>query len=292
MGLPAGEGEKIIAQRLQPFVDSIAPAKYTHIALPHGTTHKLGPGARNAISAQTLTDLGSHSPGASMQSSTVPPSLVPHGGMLTHFAAPEGWAVISDIDDSIKITMTPSPVGILRSTFIEQPRPIPGMPELYASVQETLDHPAWFYLSASPYNLYTFLRPFLHAHYPPGTTVLRDASWMDLGGFLASLTQGTQAYKVSRIEKVHEWLPLRKVLCVGDSTQSDPEAYGEVARKYPGWVKAVFIRKVTDVSEMNGTEKNKDERFEKAFEGVPRSVWRIFEDPAELAQAVESLKTI
>jgi phosphatidate phosphatase APP1 len=187
--------------------------------------------------------------------------------------------------------MTPSPIGILRSTFISGPTPVASMPSLYSTIQKTLD-PTWFYLSASPYNLYTFLRPFLHAHYPKGTVLLRDASWMDLGGFLASLTQGTQAYKAGRIDAVHGWLPQRKLLCIGDSTQSDPEAYGEMARKHKGWIKAIFIRKVTDVSEMEGTDKNKDERFEKAFEGVPRSVWRVFERPEELLQAVESLKTI
>lgn len=113
---------------------------------------------------------------------------------------------------------------------------------------------------------------------------------MDLGGFLASLTQGTEAYKRSRIEEIYTWLPKRKVLCVGDSTQSDPEAYGDICRKHKGWVKAVFIRKVTDVAEMKATDKNTDKRFEKAFRDVPREIWRTFEDPKELYEAVEQLK--
>lgn len=185
--------------------------------------------------------------------------------------------------------MTPSPIGILRSTFVSDPTPIPGMPELYTQIATTLN-PTWFYLSASPYNLYPFLRTFLHQHYPPGPIILRDASWMDLGGFLASLTQGTEAYKSSRIDKIHTWLPNRKVLCVGDSTQSDPEAYGDICRKYKGWVKKVFIRKVVDVAEMKETDKNTDKRFEKAFRDVPRDVWKTFVDPKELADAVAKLK--
>ena len=79
---------------------------------------------------------------------------------------------------------------------------------------------------------------------------------------------------------------------MGDSTQSDPEAYGDIYRKYKGWVKAIFIRKVTDVAEMQGTDKNTDGRFEKAFRDVPRDVWRTFEDPRELYQAVEQLRGI
>ena len=185
--------------------------------------------------------------------------------------------------------MTPSPIGILRSTFVSEPTPVASMPDLYAHMAQTLS-PTWFYLSASPYNLYPFLRAFLHAHYPSGPLILRQASWMDLGGFLASLTQGTEAYKRDRIEKLHRWFPKRKVICVGDSTQSDPEAYGDICRKHKGWVKAVFIRKVTEVAELNSTGKNEDQRFEKAFQDVPKSVWRTFEDPAELYAAVDALK--
>lgn len=86
-------------------------------------------------------------------------------------------------------------------------------------------------------------------------------------------------------------LPKRKVLCVGDSTQSDPEAYGDMYRRFGGrWIRKVFIRKVVDVSEMEGSEKNKEERFEKAFKDVPREVWRVFEDPKELYEEVEKLK--
>ncbi|KAL8960824.1 MAG: hypothetical protein Q9183_005400 [Haloplaca sp. 2 TL-2023] len=112
---------------------------------------------------------------------------------------------------------------------------------------------------------------------------------MDLGGFLKSLTQGTQAYKTGEMDRLHDHLPKRKVVCVGDSTQNDPEAYGEICRKYGGWVKKVFVRKVTDVGEMDD-EKNSPERFEKAFKDVPRDVWQTFEDPNELYAAFDALK--
>ena len=78
---------------------------------------------------------------------------------------------------------------------------------------------------------------------------------------------------------------------MGDSTQSDPEAYGDICRRHEGWIKAVFIRKVTDVSGMTA-EKNSDERFEKAFRGVPRDIWKVFESPEELYKAVDALKGV
>ena len=164
------------------------------------------------------------------------------------------------------------------------------MPELYAHVQARLGGPPFFYLSASPYNLYPFLRAFLHAApYPAGTLVLRDASWMNLAGFLASLTRGTLAYKVGRMHKIRGWLPHRKMMCVGDSTQSDPEAYAALYRAHPVWVRRIFIRRVAGVAEMDEDRKNGAARFERAFAGVPGSVWTVFDEPVELYAAVDAL---
>ena len=184
------------------------------------------------------------------------------------------------------------------------------MPELYSHMNEVLNGPTWFYLSASPYNLYPFLRDFRSTYYPAGTIILRDASWMTLGGLLTSMTVGTQAYKVSRLKKIHRWLPDRKTICIGDSTQTDPETYGEMYRNHPGnlhhgrhhdhdsnkgpknggsWIQRIFIRKVLNVAELDHTNKNSDRRFENAFRDVPRHVWRTFEDPKELYAAVQEL---
>ena len=306
------EGEKVIAQRLTLFAQTIQPARSVNVKFPDAGMRKLGPGSRNAISSQIVGVEGSFKNGDSVGIGAVPREVAPYGEMITRFAEPEGWAVISgyytqvnkrlqatlltyhsDIDDSIKITLTPSPLGLLSSTFVSTPTPISGMPELYAHIHKLLS-PTWFYLSASPYNLYPFLRTFLHAHYPPGTLILRDASFQNLsfsGFLLASLTQGTEQYKNSRVEKIHTWLPRRKVLCVGDSTQSDPEVYGDMWRRFgSAWIRKIFIRKVVGVAGMEeGGEKNGEGRFEKAFRGVPREVWRVFEDPAELEGEVEAL---
>jgi len=209
----------------------------------------------------------------------------------TIFSEETGWTVVSDIDDTIKITQSPSPLGILTNTFlVDNPQAVPGMPELYTQMSALLAQPPFFYLSASPYPLYPFLRRFRDAHaYPPGPLILRDASWQNLGGLIASLQQNTQEYKEARLAKIHAWFPHRRVVCLGDSTQSDPEAYGATARRFPGWIRAVFIRKVTGIAEMDEREKNSAGRFEKAFEGLERRLWHVFTDPKELEERVEEL---
>jgi hypothetical protein len=294
------EAKKTIASRIHPFLQDILPGREVHAVhgvgsrdeetaeaegggAPTETTKlTLGPGGHNGISSDRRplphAEDGSRVPAVA----DVPEGVNGLLRMTTFYAEPEGWAVISDIDDSIKVTMTSDPIGILRSTFVSDPTPIEGMPELYAWIRTLLtDRAPFFYLSASPYNLYPFLHAFRDAHYPHGQIVLRDASWMSIPGLLSNLTLGTHEYKVDRMRKMHAWLPRRKLICIGDSTQSDPESYGDSYRAFPGWVHCILIRKVTDIAMVGIEEKNEPERFEKAFRGVPTSVWHVFEDPQE-----------
>ena len=92
---------------------------------------------------------------------------------------------------------------------------------------------------------------------------------------------------MSRIDSIHEWLPSRKIVCIGDSTQSDPEAYAEAFVKYPGWIKHIFIRKVVGLSGME--EKNAKARFDMALKDVPREAWTLFEDPSDLNPMIDAL---
>nr|POE99336.1 phosphatidate phosphatase app1 [Quercus suber] len=281
--------KKRIIARLQPFVDTVLPKRTVRISINGREEQTLGPSSWSGISSG-LHELHFEPPSVPFQSTVL--NLPPPFGLpsITVLAEEQGWGVISDIDDTIKITQSCDPIGILKNTFtVETSQAIPGMPELYAQIDSILQKPAFFYLSASPYNLYPFLRRFRDAHFPQGTMILRDASWQNIGGLIASLNIGTQAYKVDRIQKIHAWLPHRKFICVGDSTQTDPEAYGEVMRKHPGWIKAVFIRKVTGIAHMDEAKQNGPERFEKAFEGVERQRWHVFTEPGELAERIDAL---
>ncbi|OTA90092.1 hypothetical protein M434DRAFT_23121 [Hypoxylon sp. CO27-5] len=279
-----------IEERIRPFLQDIKPGTQVKARHQDGTSLKLGPGGRNGISS----DVKGLPPKSGDGALLVPTfAEVPKGAnglleMKTFYAEPEGWGVISDIDDTIKITQTSDPIGILRTTFLDKPEPCPGMPDLYRFIQSLIQETSpWFYLSASPYNLYPFLRDFRQQNYPHGTIILRDESWMSLSGLLTTLTLGTENYKVDRMKKIYSWLPKRKMICIGDSTQSDPEAYGDIYRVYPGWVKVILIRKVEDIAAIGIEAKNEPERFEKAFQGVPRDVWHVFSDPAECKEFIQ-----
>lgn len=299
-----------IAKRVQPFINPTVPARKLSIQFPSSKgvlqTQELRPSARTGTSVQTLQTGGDlESDGDIIKVSTLrafdPPAIC-----HTRFAGPDGWAVISDIDDTIKYTQTPDAIGILRTTFADVPSPIKDMPELYSHIYDQLQSPAWFYLSASPYQLYPFLRDFLHEYYPAGQLILRNPDesqgrmssllpsflidrnkYAGLRALFTSLTAGVAVYKKGQMMKVNEKFGYRKFICIGDSTQSDPEAYADMYAKRPGWIQAIFIRKVTDVPHME--EKNKDERFAKAFEKVPERVWKVFTRPEEVKEHLRHL---
>ena len=80
-------------------------------------------------------------------------------------------------------------------------------------------------------------------------------------------------------------------------TQTDPEAYGEIARRHPGWVGKIFIRRVKNVKEVGDDvlpgrgdeERNKPERFEKAFKDLSRDLWYVFDEPTEVREKLGQL---
>ena len=135
--------------------------------------------------------------------------------------------LILDIDDTIKISDVRDRLKLLRNTFIvKHGQPVEGMPQLYQSLVTRLSNPTFFYLSASPWQLYLFLLEFVRTNYPFGQIILRDMSYLELSSFLSTITIGTQEYKQDRMDKIHRWFPNKQFFCIGDSTQSDPEAYG------------------------------------------------------------------
>ncbi|KAG9732778.1 hypothetical protein KCU73_g11230, partial [Aureobasidium melanogenum] len=283
----------LIKKRLEPFLNPILPRHTIRIKIADTETQTLGPSTSSGISSDLLRlhfDARAGTQLTTTANSDPSPCFVTPGNTVV--AEPTGWGVISDIDDTIKTTGTLSPIAVLKSTFIDAPTPVSGMPQLYTDLVKLLDSPIFFYLSGSPYNLYPFLRKFRQEHFPDGTMILRDASWQNLGGLISSLSVNVQEYKVDRLEKMHTWFPQRQFICIGDSTQKDPESYGEIARRHPGWIKAIYIRRVPDENEIQGAlnpDRNSAKRFETAFKGLDSNMWLVFDEADEVRRNMQLL---
>lgn len=196
----------------------------------------------------------------------------------------------TDIDDTIKVSRVRDRKELLRHTFALEPEAVAQMPRLYGRLHDALRQPAWFYLSASPYNLLPMLHSFVTAHYPPGPLLLREMTVQELDGFVASITVGTQQYKERELSRlVGTLLPRRRWLLLGDSAQRDPEAYAAVYRRHPDRVHYIWIRLVEGVSPLHELRLNAARRFADAFAGVPPHVWRTFRNPDELDALVNNI---
>lgn len=185
---------------------------------------------------------------------------------------PTGLSVISDIDDTIKITQVLDRAELLKNTFLRDFQPTQGMPAYYAALaaRGALFH----YVSASPWQLYPELQAFLDRHYPPGTVHLRRLRAKDPS--VLEVLAGGESYKVDTISAIVKALPERKFVLIGDSGERDPEAYGRIARRFPRRIEAIYIRRVEGAD-------NRDARFKAALARTSSaSTWRVFDDPATL----------
>ncbi len=89
-----------------------------------------------------------------------------------------GLSVISDIDDTIKVSEVGHRRRLLRNTFLRQFRPVPGMSDLYRRWADA--GAAFHYVSSSPWQLYSCLARLIDdAGFPTGSFHLRSVRFRD-----------------------------------------------------------------------------------------------------------------
>ncbi len=188
-----------------------------------------------------------------------------------------GISVISDVDDTIKITQVQDRNGLLRRTFLEPFQPVPGMAEAYRAWADKTGA-RFHYVSASPWQLLLPLSEFVNSNgFPAGTFHLKKFRWKD-ESFL-SLFESPEDYKLAVIEPLLQQYPRRQFVLVGDGGERDPEIYATLARRYPQQVARIVIRDVGDGSS------DWQERYQRVFQSLPPGLWRVFRAPAEIVDS-------
>ncbi|KAI9105777.1 hypothetical protein DFS34DRAFT_28507 [Phlyctochytrium arcticum] len=219
---------------------------------------------------------------------------VPQFGGRGFLIKQEGVSIVSDIDDTIKVSETNDKTKLLKHTFLLPFTAVDGMSKLYNGIKEQLTadkaDPVFHYLSRSPWNLFEPLQKFAtDALFPAGQFILRDLAVLD-GSFLKFLL-GDDNFKLDRIKEIQAAAPKRKFLFFGDSTEQDPEQYGAFAREFPDNVACIAIRIVTGVNAKAEAPEIEPARFQRAFAGVDPSKFMTFTDatkldPKQLAKGV------
>lgn len=288
LGVPVGEALNTLQERLEVLGSIGLPGKKVEASVTGcANTAKLpGTNARDLGLANGIANLGQCS-GQRELEATVKTGLFDNRNIKSQvfFSPDEGFGVISDIDDTIKISNVLDTASLLKSTLLEAPKFVPGMPDLYASLASTLPTPQFVYITATPYQFYPFLNSFIDSSFsaskgPIFTQNLTVVDIPELINFVTDAGSDPLAYKLSMIDRVQAMYPKKKWVVIGDSTQKDPEVYAAAFRKFGGdFIQCIWIRQV------DGAD-NAAQRFTTAFEGVPQERFRVFSDNeiASLAQ--------
>jgi phosphatidate phosphatase APP1 len=189
----------------------------------------------------------------------------------------KGVSVISDIDDTIRISMVLNKKELIRRTFGLPYVPVPGMRAAYAAMA---DRGAVFhYVSGSPWQLYRPIQDFMTSHgFPAGSVHLKQLRFLD-SSFIKFVQADQLAYKTEIIEGIIADFPERTFVLVGDSGEKDPEVYEAISRRHPDRIIAVAIRDLGNAPQS---------RYEKLFGALPGQ-FLLFRDAAELAGIVAGL---
>lgn len=194
-----------------------------------------------------------------------------------HLLSDTGLSIISDIDDTIKVSEVRDRHELLRNTFCRPFQAVPGMAAVYQSWVRT-QGTQFHYVSASPWQLYPPLAEFIGSYgFPAGTFHMKNFRVKDETFF--DLFKSPEEFKRGEIEPILARFPRRSFVLVGDAGEKDPEIYGALARKYPTQIIRILIRDTTG-------EAPTGLRYQKTFRGLPREVWQVFKEPTEVVKAV------
>jgi phosphatidate phosphatase APP1 len=200
------------------------------------------------------------------------------GGAL--FVPEKGVTVITDMDDTIKVTEILNHKEKVANTFLRPFRAVPGMADLYRSWAQALGAGIHFHVvSAGPWQLNVALRRFTEeAGFPAFTWDMRSVDIGDTSVLLAELNPPPNAlydFKVGKIRAFMNRFPGRHVVLVGDSGEKDPEVYATIVSEFPERVDAVLVRNVR--------REDENARYERLYPGnEARAKLRVFQDPKEL----------
>ncbi len=187
----------------------------------------------------------------------------------------EGLSVISDIDDTVKITNVAHRRELLANTFLREFAAVPGMVEAFRRLVES--GTAFHYVSASPWQLAPSLSEFFAlAGLPAGSMHLKLFRLKDSTplGRLPSRKRS----KRRAIERILADFPGRRFVLIGDSGERDPEVYTAVARRHPQQVQSVLIRQVA----AKAPREKVLARLDRLASKLPEGRLRVFTDPAEV----------
>lgn len=187
---------------------------------------------------------------------------------------PEGLSIISDIDDTIKISNVADRRELLANTFTREFQSVPQMSETYQ--YWAAGGASFHYVSSSPWPLYDPLVDWLDRDlFPLGSLHLRNMR-------LSELRRNWKrqiAYETKRsiIQQTLRRYPRRHFILIGDSGERDAELYAEITAQFGEQVRHVGIRLLAESSRRHSLADLRE-----TLSTIPQDRWTLFESPEEL----------
>lgn len=155
----------------------------------------------------------------------------------------KGVAIISDIDDTVKVTgVIGDKRELLNSLLLKDYKSweIPSIAKWYTRLVDS-DKLSFHYVSNSPLQLFpTIMKYFTSVGLPLGSMHMKQYT----GNIISSLMEPSSSRKRTALTKLATDFSHKKFICVGDSGEYDFESYVDLARRFPGQVLAIYIRYV------------------------------------------------
>jgi phosphatidate phosphatase APP1 len=156
------------------------------------------------------------------------------------------FGIISDIDDTVLWSNVTNKLRMLKMLAISNAhtrKPFKGVAAFYRALHagaEGNEANPLFYVSSSPWHLYTPLVDFLRSqHLPTGPLMLKELGVKSLFG-----AGRHHEHKLASIERIFDTYPHLPFVLIGDSGQEDPEIYRELVLRHPQRIRAIYIRNV------------------------------------------------
>lgn len=242
--------------------------------LHEGDLHTLGIGEGESLTTQDALRLSGQTGHGSQRIRAGKPVCV----SLRIAGDNEKFGVVSDIDDTVMVTMLPRLLTAARHSFVDHVssrEAVPGMagfltcladmahrqasaestlpqasaestvPQTSADSQQEALHAPLIYLSTGAWNVVPALRDFLgRLNYPRGGFLMTDFGPSNTGWFRSGFE-----HKRRELRRLARMFPSMKWYLVGDDGQRDPEIYAEFAREHPENVAGIAIRSLSEIEQ-------------------------------------------
>lgn len=200
----------------------------------------------------------------------------------TMLVAEQGISLISDIDDTVKVSYVTDKKKLMDQTFYQEFQAVEGMADLYQKMDE-VNIPLHF-VSSSPWHLYKPLDDFFEANqFPKFTASLKTIRLKDSS--ILNLFRSGEKTKPKQIQPILDQYPHRRFILIGDSGEQDPEVYEKILLNHPERIIAIYIRSVTD-------ETKSSPRFQQIAEAVGINKLVVFSSPQEIFSHLSKLNVL